>query len=420
MQHTVKSKAMRYESTFVVIVTRTVSHFPILGGLQSCTDSSRVRYTILEQVARHSGTAKAIAIIEPEGPLEHFVLTQLRRQACVKFTAPAKALGKVITPVSEFRELNLVRVFSKLVVNAVTRIDCKQVIRQNLESERRRNIRELQRISRKVIRHAVASCQQTTRTILVFHRLRRVTLGRIGSMPHHLQILDIKVIAQTKANCFLFNLVRVLSQQRMRCELFHGIDFWCVRIRNTRRKHMPYTRKATDFWHPNTIQLGIGSNTVIVVVRHLTIFIVFRVKAHVTLAVFERIFWVNPTRSGPISSKRCTRRNVDDIEQRARIIQRERACVTYILCRRIHSVHSIAGALGVVIKAVVKVVVELFQIAHERAVFVRFFVFTHFEIKELSVHAVLNVRNFTFHHVSHQVMVLASFNCQALVRSKAS
>ena len=123
MQHTVKGKAMGHETTFIVVVTGAVSHFPVLGGLQASTDARRMRHLILEQVAGHAGTAEAIAVIKPEGPLEHFVLAHLRRQAAIKFATPVKALREIVAPVSKFRHLHLVRFFSKLVINAVTGID---------------------------------------------------------------------------------------------------------------------------------------------------------------------------------------------------------------------------------------------------------------------------------------------------------
>ena len=171
-----------------------------------------MRHAVLKQVARHASAAKAVAIVKAKGPLEHFILAQLRRQTAIEFTAPAKALRKIVTPVNEFRHLHLVRVFGKLVVHAMAGIDREQVIRQNLETERRSNVRELQRIGGKVIRNAVASRKQATCAVLVFHRLCRIALRGIGRMAHHLQVLDIKVVVESKTNSLLFNLVRSLAQ----------------------------------------------------------------------------------------------------------------------------------------------------------------------------------------------------------------
>ena len=123
MQRTVKGKAMRHEAALVIVVAGAVSHFPVLGGLQARADTRRMRHTILEQVLRYAGTAKAVAVIKAEGPLEHFVLAHLRRQAAIKFATPVKALREIVAPVSKFRHLHLVRFFSKLVINAVTGID---------------------------------------------------------------------------------------------------------------------------------------------------------------------------------------------------------------------------------------------------------------------------------------------------------
>ena len=317
MQYTVKSKVVRHEATFVIVITGAVSHFPVLGGLQTRANTRRMGHAVLEQVAGHASAAKAVTVIKAKGPLEHFVLAQLRGQTAIEFTAPAKALREVVTPVNEFRHLHLVRVFGELVVHAMASVNREQVIRQNLEAERRCDVRELQRVCGKVIRDVVASRKQATCTVLVFHCLRRVALGRIGRMAHHLQILDIKVVVDAKANRLLFNLVRSLPQERMRREFFHGIDFRCIRVRHTRRQHMSCARKAAYFRNPNTIKFCVGRNAVIVVVCHLAVFIVFGVKAHVALAVLQRIFRVDPTRSSPVTGKGRTRRDVDDIEQRA-------------------------------------------------------------------------------------------------------
>ena len=102
-----------------------------------------MRHTILEQVARYAGTAKAIAIVEAEGPLKHFVLAHLRRKASVEIATPTKAFRKIVAPVNQFGHLHLVRLVRELVVNAMTRINRKQVIGQNLESKRRGNIGKL-------------------------------------------------------------------------------------------------------------------------------------------------------------------------------------------------------------------------------------------------------------------------------------
>ena len=144
------------------------------------------------------------------------------------------------------------------------------------------------------------------------------------------------------------------------------------------------------------------------------------VKTHVTLAVLERIFGINPACSSPISRKACTRSQVDDIENRGGVIQGIRTRIAHIFGCRVYRIDRIAGALGVIVKAVVKVIVELFQITDERAVFVSLFVFVQFKGKQLATHAVLDIRNFTFHHVRNQVVVLASLHRKALVRAESA
>ena len=183
---------------------------------------------------------------------------------------------------------------------------------------------------------------------------------------------------------------------------------------------MPCACKATNLGNPDTVKFRIGRNAVIVVVGHLTIFIMFGIKAHVALAVLQGIFGINPTRSSPVARKGRARRDVDDIKQRARVIHGIRTRIAHIFCGRVYGIDRIARTLGVIVEAVVKVVVELFKIAYERTVFVRFLVFIEFKGKELATHAVLDIRNFALHHVRHQVVVLAGLHGKALVRSKAA
>ena len=266
----------------------------------------------------------------------------------------------------------------------------------------------------------MASRQETPSTILVFYRATIFALGRIGSMPHHLQVLDIKVVVKAETNCFLLDLVRRLTQKRMRRKLFHRIDFRSVGIRNAWRKHMTGSGKPPYFGHPDSVQLSIGRNAVIVVIGHLTIFIMFRIQTHISLAVLQGIFGVNPTCSSPVTRKACTRSQVDYIENRGGIIQGVGTRITHVFRRRIHRIHRIAGTLGVIVEAVVKVVVELFQVAYKGSIFVSFFVFIQFEGKELSTHAVLDIRNFAFHHVRNQVMVLTGLHRKALVGSETA
>ena len=80
---------------------------------------------------------------------------------------------------------------------------------------------------------------------------------------------------------------------------------------------MASASKASNFRNPYTVKLGICRNAVIMVVSHLAVFVVFRVKAHVTFAVLERIFGVNPARSCPVANKGCFRGQVNDIEYRS-------------------------------------------------------------------------------------------------------
>ena len=212
MQYTVKSKAVRHETSFVIVVTSAVSHFPVLGGLQTRTDSRRMSHAVLKQVTSHTSAAKAVTVVKAERPPEHFVLAHLRRQTAIKIATPIKAFRKIVAPVREFWNLHLIWILGELMVNTVTRIDSKKIIGQNLETERGRNVRELQGIGGKVIGHIMASRQKTPGAVLVFYRAALFALGRIGSMAHHLQVLDIKVVVESETHRFLLDLVRSLSQ----------------------------------------------------------------------------------------------------------------------------------------------------------------------------------------------------------------
>ena len=203
---------MRHKATFIVVIARTIGHFPVARRLQACRNACRMGHLVLEKILRDTRTAKGIAVVKAKCPLEHFVFAHLRREAPVKIAAPAKAFRKIVAPVNQFRNLHLVRVFRKLVVNAMSRVDGKKIIRQNLETERRCNVRKLQRIGGKVIGHIVTRRQESSCTVLVFDCLRRIALGRIYRMPGHLQILDIEVVIQTKTHRLLLFLIRGLAQ----------------------------------------------------------------------------------------------------------------------------------------------------------------------------------------------------------------
>ena len=178
--------------------------------------------------------------------------------------------------------------------------------------------------------------------------------------------------------------------------------------------------KPSDFRDPNTVKLCIRRNAVIVVVGHLAIFIVFRIKAHIALAVLQRILGIDPPRSRPVARKACTRRNVDDIEKRTRIIQGICSRVAHIFSSRIDRIDRVARPLGVIVETVIEAIVELFHVADERTVLVGFLVLVDLEGKKLTAHTVLDIRNFAFHHVGHQVVALTSLNRQALVSTELS
>lgn len=150
MQYSVKGKAMGHKAAFVIVVTGAISHFPVTRRLKACANACRMGHLILEQIPRDSATAKGITVIEAKSPFQHFILFHLRRKTTVEFTTPAKMLGEVITPVSQLRHLDLIRFLGILVIETVTSIDGKQVIRQNLEAKARRNIREVRESAAKL------------------------------------------------------------------------------------------------------------------------------------------------------------------------------------------------------------------------------------------------------------------------------
>ena len=178
---------------------------------------------------------------------------------------------------------------------------------------------------------------------------------------------------------------------------------------------MPCTREASNFRHPDAVKLGVRRNAVIVVIGDLTVFVMFRVQAHVTPTVLEGILGIDPARSRPVTREGRTRREVDDIENRSRIINGIGTRVTHVFRRRIFHVHRIAGTTRIVVETVIEAIVELFHVADKRTVFVSFFVLVVLERKKLSAHTVLDIRNFAFHHVGHQVVALARLHGQALV-----
>ena len=137
MQHTLEREFMRDKLTFVIIVTGAIRDIPVDGRLERRRDSRRMRDVVLKQILSHAGTAERIAIIQAQRPLEHFILFKLRRKASIKRTAPMEILRKLIAPVCKFRKPYLVRIRVILMVETMTRIDRKHVIRQNLETERR-------------------------------------------------------------------------------------------------------------------------------------------------------------------------------------------------------------------------------------------------------------------------------------------
>ena len=362
---------MRNETAFVVIVTRAVRNIPVDGRLERRRNTRRMVYVILKQILCDTRTAERITVIQTQGPFQHFVLFHLRRKPAVKRTAPVETLRKFVTPVRKFRESDLVRIRIVLVVETVTRIDGEHVILQNLESERRRNIGEIQRIRRKVVRKAMSRREQSAGPVLVFDHLRllrRIATSRID-MASHLEVLDIKVVAQAEPNRLLFLLVRRLPQERMRSERLYRINFGRIRVRNARRKHMTNTREPSNFRHPDTVKFRIGSQAVAMIVSDIAKRSFARIKAHVAFSFVQRVIRVPPRCTRPIPGERRPRRDVDNVKNSARIIQRVSSRISYVMRGRIFVQRFIPVAAHVVVKAIRKTVVELFEERLERAVF---------------------------------------------------
>ena len=296
MQHTLERKLMRNETAFVVIVTRTVRNIPVDGRLERRRNARRMVYVILKQILCDTRTAERITVIQTQGPFQHFVFLHLRRKPAVKLATPVETLRKFVTPVRKFRESDLVRIRIVLVVETVTRIDGKHVVLQNLETERRRNIGEIQRVRRKVVRKAMSCREQSAGPVLVFDHLsllRRITASRID-MPSHLEVLDIKVVAQAEPNRLLLLLVRRLPQERMRSERLYRINFGRIRVRNARRKHVTNTREPSNFRHPDTVKFRIGGQAVAMIVSDIAKRSFARIKAHVTFSFVQRVIRVPP------------------------------------------------------------------------------------------------------------------------------
>ena len=258
--------------------------------------------------------------------------------------------------------------------------------------------------------------EQTACAILVLNCLslfRRI--ARCIDMPSHLEILDIKVVAQAKANRLLLFLIRILSQIRMRSKLLDRINFRRVRVRNTRRKHMANTRETSNFRHPDTIKFRIGRQAVIVVVRDITKRSLVRIKAHITFSLVQRIVRIAPRRTRPIARKCSARRNVNDVKKSPRVIQRVRTRIAQVLRGRILVECGITFAMRLVVKAVRKAVVELFKERLERAVLCRHLAFFQLKIEKVPAHAVLDIRQVPFEHARCKVMALRNLDRQTFV-----
>ena len=183
---------------------------------------------------------------------------------------------------------------------------------------------------------------------------------------------------------------------------------------------MPQTREAAQFRDPYTIQLGVGSKAVIVIIRHLTEAPFRRFKSRASLAILCRILGVYPGTSSPVARKRCSRCEVDDIEQRPGIIQRVIARITIILRCRIFIIDSVSGSTRIDVRPVRKVVIELFQVRFDRTIIRRNFIFVEFKIEKRAALPVLHVGNLAFHVVCPQIMALTRLDGKALVRAEFS
>ena len=277
MQGPVESEFVCNKLSFVVIVLRTVRNFPVHRRLERRRNGSRMAYVVLEQVLAHSRAGERIAVAESQRPLAHLVLAHLRWKPRIERSAPVETAAEVIAPVREFWEPHLVGFHGILVVHAVARRDSEKVIRQNLQAEGRTDVREIKGIRRKVVRNAVTRGEESPVAVLVFYRLRGISLRGIGLVAHHLQVLQVQVVAQGEPDGLLFPLVRGLPQMRVRREVLHRVNLGCVRVRHARGKDVAQARETPDFRDPDTVKFGVGGKAVVVVVRELTVGVVLRV-----------------------------------------------------------------------------------------------------------------------------------------------
>ena len=259
--------------------------------------------------------------------------------------------------------------------------------------------------------------QQAARTVLFIDGLRLfrgIPAGRIDTCSL-LEILDVKVVAQTEPNRLLLLLVGRLPQKRMRCERLDRIDFRRIRIGDARRKHVTHTRKPPDFRHPDTIKFRVGSQAVVVIVSHVTIRTFARIKTHVALSLVQRIIRITPGRSSPIPRERSPRSNIDNVKKPSRIIQCIGSGIPHIMSRRILVLQEVLVTAHVIVKTVRKAVVELFEERLERSVFCGHLAFFQLKIEKVPAHAVLDIGQVAFEHPRREVMVLRNPDRQALV-----
>ena len=122
---------------------------------------------------------------------------------------------------------------------------------------------------------------------------------------------------------------------------------------------MAHTGKASDIWHPNSIQLSISGQTVIMVVKEFTIFIVFRIPTATLLAVLCRIFRIDPAVARPHAGEGSLRRQVNHIKERCGIVHRIRSRVARIPDSGIDIPHRICCDDFIKVETVRERVIEL-------------------------------------------------------------